>query len=541
MAILVELRASTAVSWSDDEGDVLWYGYGEVYQRDEDESDTLYLSLDGQAFDHFWNPYVLSFSAPSYQTAQIYGGFVKMDFGSITLSPDTFIDGSEWPPPKYATISVYYTATTEDAAIKVFEGNIYLDSYNETSISYSLYAPTYAQDLLEEVTDYNGDTVPVPKAFGVVTHVEPLRLPDEAVTGYEVYHLGGIDSGTNANTIESFSSASAGTKTTVTCTTDHGWSTGTSITISGSNNFSGLHVIESASGSTFVIDVTFPTDNSETLPIHASAYVQGTFVVYEDGVPKDFDTGIIINGDGTMSLYTRDTNSTLTMSGTGPDTTLTEIMDWANTQFGISTYDDSNSRATSPDASRWATSQMPLIDFVSDVCSFFTHYFYIKSDQLYLCDMFADNGTDTLDEFEYLSASYMAADAVKQIKSEWTTYEAKEGFLDDEVTTAKFIKAIENEVVVTGSYPWGQEMDITPYHDTKSNVTAALTNILAIMNKDNATINMPILTTLPDPGKKLTFSDNVMPATMSTYIWARTLQFDFENDEVRISGEGVAS
>ena len=151
MAILVELRPSAAVSWDDEQGDVLWYGYGDVYQRDDDAADTRYISLDGQAFDHYWDPHVISFSAPSYETAYEYGGFVRMNFGGITISHDVF--ATDWPPPKYAAVNVYYTATTEDAAIKVFEGNIYLESYDKTSIAYSFYAPTYAQDLLESVTD----------------------------------------------------------------------------------------------------------------------------------------------------------------------------------------------------------------------------------------------------------------------------------------------------------------------------------------------------------------------------------------------------
>ena len=549
MAILVELRKSEALSWSDDTGDVAWTGYGDVYFRDADDSETKYLSLDGQAFDHYWDPYVISFSAPTYQTKEIYGGFVQMDFGTITLSPDTFL--SEWPPPKYATIDVYHTVTTEDAATRIFNGNIYLESYSEKSVTYNLYAPTYAQDLLQMTADiadagtsyltgvdYNGDDVALPRAFGQVDFVQPIRLPDDS-SGYQVYHLGGLGTTSDAKIIESYSSASFGTKTTITCTESIGWSNGTSIKINGSTNFSGSHVIESVSGTSFVIPVEFPTDNSESIPIHATAFIAGSFIVFEDGVPKDND--ILVNGNGTFSVMSRDMNSTLTISGTGANTTLTEITNWAKTQFEIGTYNDSNGRGVSPDVAYWATSQMPVVDFVSNVCAFFTHYFYVKADQLYLCDMFATPATGTFDEYEYFDVSYNASDAVKQLKSTWTTREAKEGFLDDEVTTAKFVKDIENEVVITADYPWGQEIDITPYHYIKSNVTTALDNILLILSKDTASIGIPIDSSLPDPGKKLTFSDNIMPTTMSTYIWARSLQFDFENDKIKISGEGVIS
>jgi len=532
MAILVELNPSAAVTWSDGDGDVVWQGYGETYVRDVDDAGTLHLSMDGQAFDHYWDAEIISFSAPSYETATNHGGFVRMSFGSIAFSPDAF--SSSWPPPKYAEVNVYWTATTEDAAIKIFEGNIYLESYDTTSVSYSFYAPTYAQELLDEVTDYNGDTVATPRAFGSVTHVNPTRLPDDGGSR-PTYHLGGLGIGTNAKTVESFTRSS--TKTKVTCTAAHGWSNGASITINGSVNFNGAWTIESVSGADFVIDTSFPTDNSETLPIRASAFTQGSFAVYDDGVP--IQSNVITNGDGTFSLKDSPVGE-VTISGTGADTTLTNIMDWGTTQLGINTYDDSGDRAPSPDVSHWATSQMPLIDFLSDVCAFFTHYFYIKADQLYLCDMLLDNGTDSLDEFEYFTASYSAADATKQVTATWTNREAYVGFLDDEVTTARYIKDYPQEVVVSNSdLPWGTEITVTPYHDTISNVDTAIDNILIVLNKNTASVDLPIGTNLPDPGKKITFTDTQMQADMSTYIWARRLQFDLVNDVVGVSGEGV--
>ena len=549
MAILVELRPSAAVSWDDDQGDVLWYGYGDVYQADANDVNTIYLSLDGQAFDHYWDGLITSFSAPSYETAQYYGGFVKLSFGGLTMSPDVF--SSEWPPPKYAAVNVYYTATTEDAAIKIFQGNIYLESYDTESVSYSFYAPSYTQNALLTTADiadggtdyltgvdYDGNNVPLPRAFGVVSYVVPTRLPDAApgVSDYPTYHLGGLGTGTDSKMIQSFNSASAGTKTTVTLSAAHGWTNGTSITIAGTINFDGTHVIESVSGATFVIDVDFPTDNSERLPIYASAGTAGSFSVFDDGVP--IQTNVIVNGDGTFSLDETPTGE-VTISGTGTDTTLTEIMDWATTQFGVNTYDDSGGRGTSPDVSYWATSQQPLIDFLSNLCAFFTHFFYIKADQLYLCDMLLDNGTDTLDEFEYFVAGYSAADALKQVKSTWITRAGVEERLEDGINSKVYVKDTDNEVVVAGSYEWGTELELEPYHDGVTEITAALTNIKTVMEKDYADISMPITTSLPDPGVKLTFSDNQMVQDMSTYIWARRLQFDFENDEVMISGEGV--
>ena len=79
------------------------------------------------------------------------------------------------------------------------------------------------------------------------------------------------------------------------------------------------------------------------------------------------------------------------------------------------------------------------------------------------------------------------------------------------------------------------------YHDTKSNVLDALTNILTVLNYTTAEIRMPITSSLPDPGKKLTFSDTQLITDISTYIRARILSYDFNNEEIIISGEGVTS
>ena len=224
--------------------------------------------------------------------------------------------------------------------------------------------------------------------------------------------------------------------------------------------------------------------------------------------------------------------------------------------------------------------------------------------------MLLNNGTDTADEFDYFDAKYTTNESTSQLSASWTTHIAENGFVD-EVRTARYIKDIENTVVlnihavslgttdsttsfrltdstasfvtdgvqigdvaqnttdvtstvitevaetsltleedifVSGetyvvgpSYPYGKEMSVTPYHDTKSNVLAALTNILTVLNKTTAEIRMPITSTLPDPGKRLTFSDTQLITNISTYLRARTLIYDFNNEEIIVTGEGVTS
>lgn len=604
MPLLIEISASKVVTWKDTTG-VVWMGTADVIWKDQEDSSTLYLSLDGEALDHFWDAYISSFSSPQYTTAKDYGGFVELSFGQINFSPDTF--KNNWPPPKQLTIITKYTSTTEIAAVEIFSGDIYLNSFTEDNVTYRINAPKYTQRLLNLGVDYNGDTVPYPKAFGAVTHVEPLRLADDGASR-PTYHLGGLGTTADAKTITCFTYSAAGAKTKVTTSAAHGWSNGNSITINGTINFNDAHTIESASGSEFVIPVAYPTDNSETLPLHACAFLSGSFAVFDDGVP--IQENVVINGNGTFSL-TASPVGKITISGTGSETDLLGVVAWGQNRLsGVNAIVSTNARGTSPAISYWATSQMPVIDFLSDICAFFTHYFSIKGGTLTLGDMLLDNGSETLTESDYFVASYSTRNAVSQIKSSWVTHKAFNGFVD-EVRIARYIKDTENTVVeslytvssgttdgtqakklvdsgatfssdgvkighvaqnttddtttevvavsetaleleddifvlgegyvVGPSFPYGQEITIEPYHDTKSNVSIALQNIMSVLNKDVAEVSIPISTTLPDAGKKITFPDTKLVVDTSSYIRARSLTYDFDNDTVVIGGEGVTS
>ncbi len=606
--ILCTINASKAVVWKDTTG-VVWKGTADVVWKDQDDTTTLYLSLNGVALEHFWDAYIKSFGSPQYQTATEHGGFVELSFGQFEFSPKAF--ESNWPPPKTLTVNVQYTATTEAAAVEIFSGDIYLSSFDELGVSYDIKAPKYTQRLLTEGVDYNGDTVPYPKAFGPVTHVEPLRVADNA--SRPTYHLGGLGTGAAAFQISSFSSHSAGAATKIITASAHGYANTQTKTLAGSVNFDGNHVISNVTAKSFTIPVAFPTDNSETLPLHCFVFTSGSFAVFDDGVPIQENVAVI--GDGTFALTSSPVGK-VTISGTPSSlSTLLEIVTWGQGRLaGVGSIISTNARGTSPSVSHWATSQMPLIDFLSEMCAYFTHYFFVKagSGMLTLGDMLLDNGTETLTEGDYFTAGYGASNAVSQIKASWVTHEAVNGFVN-ETEKARYIKDIQNHVVeslytvssgtadgtetkklinsgdtfstdgikvgyvaqnttddtftvvksvsetaleleddifVSGetyvvgpSFPYGQESTVEPYHTTKSEVSTALQNILAVLSKDVAEVSIPVSATLPDPGQKETFPDTKLIVDTSTYIRARGLTYDFDAKipKVIISGEGVIS
>ncbi|MFH2073798.1 MAG: hypothetical protein ABIJ57_00430 [Pseudomonadota bacterium] len=100
------------------------------------------VSMEGHALTHYWDALVIGLDAPTYQLATFYGGYAKPSFGSIRFSHDLFA-AADWPPPVNGAISIYYSATTEEAKELVFTGTAHISRINREEIEYDLYGPSY--------------------------------------------------------------------------------------------------------------------------------------------------------------------------------------------------------------------------------------------------------------------------------------------------------------------------------------------------------------------------------------------------------------
>lgn len=140
------------------------------------------------ALESPYNVKIFSFTPPKYAMDKKYGGFVRLNYGKIEFWPDLF--ENDWPPPLSCPITVKYTDTTEAAAVTLYTGTAHITSLGEKQVTYNLFATDYTTDLLSTIVDYNGDTVPLPRAFGTVSYVTPVRTPDQG--GKNTYHVGGI-------------------------------------------------------------------------------------------------------------------------------------------------------------------------------------------------------------------------------------------------------------------------------------------------------------------------------------------------------------
>jgi len=428
---------------------------------------TYRVSMEGNDPDYEWTynwkPYVISFDSPQYQLARAWGGYCQLGFGSIELSPDLF--SSEWPPPVSNDITIKYTSTNDDSPETFFTGVAHLRSITQDSIIYDLFGEKYDIDLLAEDTDYSGNTVPLPRAFGSVSYVNPVRLAD--VGGKPTYHKGYV----------------AGTKGT-------------------------------------------------------------DWHVFDDGV--DIDGNVTDNGDGTFSLSATPVGQ-VSISGTGKYGTgvndeLTSIMEWAcGASYLNETYADTYARASQPSVAHWAGNQRKILDFLSDLCAFFTHLFYIDSSGLHLVDMKLDNGSSIYTEFEYMPSAYEYAPPVSLFSSEWTEREPGEWVASGggaPTAAAVYVKETVMSTSKTSSYAYGSEEQIEPYQATESDITTALTDIESFIHKPGCNLKIPLAGSLPSPGEKLSWTDTSLGQSTDIWIRARTIKYNFNDEEIIIEGEG---
>lgn len=102
-----------------------------------------------QPLTNLWEPLIINSSAPKFGLEREYGGFAFPKFGGRTFSPDLF--NADWPPPKTIYVKDFITDDTEENAIKVFEGVLHLDSYDEARITYNVLMDEFDVLITDEV------------------------------------------------------------------------------------------------------------------------------------------------------------------------------------------------------------------------------------------------------------------------------------------------------------------------------------------------------------------------------------------------------
>ncbi len=182
--------------------------------------------------------------------------------------------------------------------------------------------------------------------------------------------------------------------------------------------------------------------------------------------------------------------------------------------LGLS-LDTSLARSSNTEINHTVSSEKEITDLLSDISAFYTHSYYIDADTdtLYLQDMFQDNGTTTITEFDYFPSNYEFNTPVSVI------------------TSGQFNSGV--------TYPYGKGISQTPYVQTAASAGVALANIWEIYHKTNTNLNIPLVEPLPTlPGLRVQWTDTAQGVDTSAYLRVRTVRYDFDKEEVRITGEG---
>ncbi len=128
---------------------------------------------------HEWTGYVLSFSNPTYKIDQLYGGYVRLDFGSIEFIIDFFNQSpSDFPPPITLPIQVLTSQTTEEEAVEIFDGVAHLDQFSAESATYSLFGHNDNTVLLNDSWGYDPNSINI-LVYGIWTWTQSTLFPTE--------------------------------------------------------------------------------------------------------------------------------------------------------------------------------------------------------------------------------------------------------------------------------------------------------------------------------------------------------------------------
>jgi len=526
--------------------------------------------------EHRWNPHVISFTAPTYKTDFEYGGFTRLDFGSITISPKMFVEEDyteggiftdqspyNWPPPVQGQIKAEYTTTNEAAAVTVFETNIHLTSHNNEEAVYDIRDKEYEKNLLPVETAYTEPHIH-PRAFGTVALV-PLKRVSTYIDPFNYYYsLGDIQLTSNLSKyVIGGLKPIAGRDTLIyTGNADgvsepHPFSEGDKVYLGGMPGapFNGW-VWTVGDTSLWDISQVPITDMDISMYESLRGYWVPTAVIYGDVDVTVYDSDDVINANlykvgGVVALYnnlsslgafklTKNPVFLVSATGTASLTTVAEIMTWAAGELGLA-YNGTLARSPSPPVYKWVDQQQLLIDFCSELCACNTHLFYISAGTLYLVDMYKDNGTRDLTEFQFFTkVEYIQRPPIKKL-----------------IYNQQRINIPTDSNPVRSTYPievswcsYGTDINVTIFHDPEIagvmyNQTAAgkaaesaIDMIKGVFEKQKATIKIPFGATLVYPGVRLAWLDTSLPIDTPCYIRARTVEYDFDNYEIVITGEG---
>jgi len=216
-------------------------------------------------------------------------------------------------------------------------------------------------------------------------------------------------------------------------------------------------------------------------------------------------------------LYTEviGAGSTMPANTTYFDTPLKTVFSDAAVTLGLN-LDTTLARSSNTEVDFMVTNEQELLSFLSDLSASISHLYYIYQGTLYLVDMFQDNGTTTITEFDYHPSIMEMEPSIIAAQTKQT------GLLHSGLT-----------------YPYAKKTVVSLFVDEPPSVSLAVNHIWDTWNKPCYNLKMPFVYPLAvTPGMRIQFTDTSQIKDVSAYIRVRNISYNFDNEEIAIVGEG---
>lgn len=199
-------------------------------------------------------------------------------------------------------------------------------------------------------------------------------------------------------------------------------------------------------------------------------------------------------------------------SGTSyENVTLGFVFNEGATTLGLS-LDTSLARSESTYVEYTMQGDQEITTFLSDLAASFNHMYYIKQGTMHLVDMLTDNGTTTITEFDYFPSTY-------------------------EFNPPSTIVSGVSRSGIT--YPYGSELSVKTFVRLEASMSTCLNHIWGTWHKPTFNLKIPFVEPLPvTPGMRIQWTDTAQQNSVSGYMRVRNVRYDFDNEEVTITGEG---
>jgi len=173
-------------------------------------------------------------------------------------------------------------------------------------------------------------------------------------------------------------------------------------------------------------------------------------------------------------------------------------------------------RSPSPAIQHQIDSDMLAIDVLKTLCEYFSHLCYIENGTIYLIDCLGYSTSRTLTEFDVFPSTY------------------------SRLSPISYIEHSEHDFVVSSSYPYGDPYSYSAVlNTTEADIIDNWENMLTLMERDRASISLPMTGVLPKPGQRLILTDESMSQNITATMYIRGLRYDFVNETVECDCDGV--